>query len=177
MQTYEYRPTRMSTIEPSPEYVEPAHKLQKHWYTEKMGKDNLERKRTNIITRRQNESRFIRGRLYSHYKIEQIKEGVKEVRAKALLAAQEEAMKKNRVKKKKEDEVYEVRPVDDTMSLPMGTEFDFVLKAKAEEIDEAKSYNNIKMDELVDMLGYMDYRDALACNKYIIEAKRSQNYH
>jgi len=27
------------------------------------------------------------------------------------------------------------------------------------------------MDELVDALGYMDYRDALACNKYIIEAK------
>ncbi len=26
-------------------------------------------------------------------------------------------------------------------------------------------------------LGYMDYRDALACNKYIIEAKRSGDYH
>ena len=33
------------------------------------------------------------------------------------------------------------------------------------------------MDDLVDKLGYMDYRDALACNKYIIEAKRSGRYH
>ena len=33
------------------------------------------------------------------------------------------------------------------------------------------------MDELILKLGYMDYRDALACNKYIIEAKRSGDYH
>ena len=33
------------------------------------------------------------------------------------------------------------------------------------------------MDELVEKLGYMDYRDALAGNKYIIEAKRSGDYH
>jgi len=33
------------------------------------------------------------------------------------------------------------------------------------------------MDELVNKLGYMDYRDVLACNKYILEAKRSQDYH
>ena len=38
-------------------------------------------------------------------------------------------------------------------------------------------HNNDKMDELVIKLGYMDYRDALACNKYIIEAKRSGQYH
>lgn len=33
------------------------------------------------------------------------------------------------------------------------------------------------MDELIEKLGYMDYRDALACNRYIIEAKRSGDYH
>jgi hypothetical protein len=33
------------------------------------------------------------------------------------------------------------------------------------------------MDHLVNKLGYMDYRDALACNKYILEAKRSGDYH
>mmetsp|Transcript_22351 Transcript_22351/g.27470 ORF Transcript_22351/g.27470 Transcript_22351/m.27470 type:complete len:106 (+) Transcript_22351:470-787(+) len=68
-------------------------------------------------------------------------------------------------------------PVDDSMGLPMGTEFDFVIKAKAEEIDQQKMSNNVMMDELVEKLGYMDYRDALACNRYIIEAKRSQDYH
>ena len=67
--------------------------------------------------------------------------------------------------------------VDDQMNLPIGTEFDFVIKAKAEEIDSHKLLNNIKMDELVEKLCYMDYRDALACNKYIIEAKRSGEYH
>jgi len=68
-------------------------------------------------------------------------------------------------------------PVDDHMSLPIGTEFDFVIKAKAEEIDAQKEANNQKMDELVEKLGYMDYRDALACNRYIMEAKRSRDYH
>lgn len=63
------------------------------------------------------------------------------------------------------------------MDLPIGTEFDFIIKRKAEEIDSQKNQNNIKMDELVEKLGYMDYRDALACNKYIIEAKRSKDYH
>jgi hypothetical protein len=33
------------------------------------------------------------------------------------------------------------------------------------------------MDELIEQLGYMDYRDALACNKYILEAKRSKDYY
>lgn len=33
------------------------------------------------------------------------------------------------------------------------------------------------MDELVEKLGYLDYRDALACNKYILEAKRHKDYH
>ena len=67
--------------------------------------------------------------------------------------------------------------VDDQTNLPVGTEFDFIIKRKAEEIDSQKLHNNQKMDELVTKLGYMDYRDALACNKYIIEAKRSGDYH
>lgn len=67
--------------------------------------------------------------------------------------------------------------VDDQMDLPIGTEYDFIIKRKAEEIDNQKLLNNKKMDELIEKLGYMDYRDALACNKYIIEAKRSGEYH
>lgn len=67
--------------------------------------------------------------------------------------------------------------MDEQMSLPVGTTYDFVIKAKAEEIDAAKQSNNRMMDDLIKKLGYMDYRDALACNRYIIEAKRSKNYH
>jgi len=32
------------------------------------------------------------------------------------------------------------------------------------------------MDELVEKLGYLDYRDALACNRYIMEAKVSSDF-
>jgi hypothetical protein len=55
--------------------------------------------------------------------------------------------------------------------------FDYVIKEKAEMIDSQKVFNNDKMDELIEQLGYMDYRDALACNKYILEAKRSRDYY
>ena len=44
-------------------------------------------------------------------------------------------------------------------------------------IDKQKFLNNQVMDDLVNKLGYMDYRDALACNKYLIEAKRHGDYH
>lgn len=44
-------------------------------------------------------------------------------------------------------------------------------------IDKEKFWNNRIMDELVEKLGYMDYRDALVCNKYILEAKRNKDYH
>jgi len=36
--------------------------------------------------------------------------------------------------------------------------------------------NNRQMDKLIDKLGYMDYRDALALNRYILEAKRHGDY-
>lgn len=66
--------------------------------------------------------------------------------------------------------------IDDTFQLPYGLGHDHVIKRKAQLIDEAKTVNNVVMDELVEKLGYMDYRDALACNKYILEAKRSGDY-
>ena len=37
--------------------------------------------------------------------------------------------------------------------------------------------NNQHMDELVEKLGYLDYRDALAANKYILESKKHGDYH
>ena len=67
--------------------------------------------------------------------------------------------------------------VDDQFMLPYGLSFDNVIKKKAELIDSLKVANNVVMDELIERLGYMDYRDALACNRYILEAKRSGDYH
>ena len=68
-------------------------------------------------------------------------------------------------------------PLDDQYNLPIGTEFDYILKSEQKKNDNKKQINDMIMDELVAKLGYMDYRDALACNKYIIEAKRSGEYH
>jgi hypothetical protein len=67
--------------------------------------------------------------------------------------------------------------IDDQFQLPYGLGFDHIIKKKAELIDGQKQSNNLVMDQLINELGYMDYRDALACNKYIIEAKRSGDYH
>lgn len=72
---------------------------------------------------------------------------------------------------------YPVFDIDDSFNLPYQAGFDGIIKEKAAMIDSQKIYNNDKMDELVEQLGYMDYRDALACNKYIIEAKRSGDFH
>lgn len=67
--------------------------------------------------------------------------------------------------------------IDEQFLLPYGAGYDHVIKEKAEMIDSLKVSNNEVMDQLILNLGYMDYRDALACNKYIIEAKRSGDYH
>jgi hypothetical protein len=67
--------------------------------------------------------------------------------------------------------------IDDEFLLPYNYGFDDIIKEKSEEIDSQKEVNSKVMDELVLKLGYMDYRDALACNKYILEAKRSTDYH
>ena len=71
----------------------------------------------------------------------------------------------------------EMPEIEETYNVAMGTEFDYIFKERQELIDSQKKQNSVKMDELVAQLGYMDYRDALACNKYIIEAKRSNDYH
>lgn len=67
--------------------------------------------------------------------------------------------------------------IDEQFLLPYGAGYDNIIKEKAEMIDSLKVSNNEVMDQLILNLGYMDYRDALACNKYIIEAKRSGDYH
>ncbi len=66
---------------------------------------------------------------------------------------------------------------DDQFKLPYGVGFDHIIKKRADMIDKQKFWNNRVMDDLVTKLGYMDYRDALAVNKYILEAKRHGDYH
>jgi len=66
---------------------------------------------------------------------------------------------------------------DDQFKLPYGIGYDAIIKKRADMVDKQKFWNNKVMDELVNKLGYMDYRDALACNKYILEVKRHGDYH
>ena len=80
------------------------------------------------------------------------------------------------MKSQKQQSSFQVN-VDDEFNLPYGFGFDYVIKEKADLINNKKFKNNQLMDELVEKLGYMDYRDALAMNKYILEAKRHGDYH
>jgi hypothetical protein len=66
---------------------------------------------------------------------------------------------------------------DDQFKLPYGVGYDHVIKKRTDMVNSQKVWNNKVMDELVNKLGYMDYRDALACNKYILEAKKHGDYH
>lgn len=94
----------------------------------------------------------------------------------ASLKAKEQEQQSSIKKKSQGIEAPEI-VIDDEFLLPYNAGFDDVIKKKAELIDSQKETNNKVMDDLVLKLGYMDYRDALACNKYILEAKRSGDYH
>lgn len=67
--------------------------------------------------------------------------------------------------------------VEDDFKLPYGFGFDEIIQQKADLVNSMKVQNNKIMDELVVNLGYLDYRDCLAANKYILEAKRHGDYH
>jgi len=80
MLAYEFKPDAINELVPSPRYVDKA--LNEHQDTLKTSQYSLERKRTTALTKRQNEARYAQGRLYSHLKLYQIKQGVKDVREK-----------------------------------------------------------------------------------------------
>jgi len=123
MSAYEYKPTAINELVPAPRYVDKA--LNTAHETMRDSKYTRELYRSSVITRKQNEMRYAQGRMYTHLKLEQIKQSVKEVRAKALAESQKH------LKKKVEKEVFEKLPVDDQLNLPVGTEFDYVIKQKA----------------------------------------------
>jgi hypothetical protein len=66
--------------------------------------------------------------------------------------------------------------VDEEFNLPFGFGYDHIIKEKGDLMNNKKFYNNIMMDQLVEKLGFMDFRDMLALNKYMLEAKRTDDY-
>lgn len=174
MTAYDYKPEHITKIEPSPRYIESA--LLEGPQREKIKRDfvyNAERFRTAGILKRSNEQRVFQGRMYAHLKLHDMRTKVQQIRDNETLAQ----TKVRKTRATREGLPAPMFEIDDTFNLPIGTSFDHVIKEKAEMIDSQKMFNNDKMDELIEQLGYMDFRDALACNKYILEAKRSRDYH
>ena len=115
------------------------------------------------------------GRLFAHLRQDELRSAVQEIHEKETGASSDAAYSTTQIKEKG---VWVDRfEYDDQFKLPYGVGFDHIIKKKADMIDKQKFWNNRVMDELVNKLGYMDYRDALAVNKYIIEAKRHGDYH
>lgn len=52
-------------------------------------KYNLERHRSSYLSKRQNEARFITGRLYSHFKLEEMRQEIKIIKDKEVETRQE----------------------------------------------------------------------------------------
>lgn len=83
----------------------------------------------------------------------------------------------NRSDYKQAREVLYKGKIDPEFNLMTGYGQEEYLKLLRHKTDLKRNVNNQKMDELVEKLGFLDYRDFLAVNKYIIESKRSQEYH
>jgi len=139
----------------------------------------MQRYKDNIITKNKRYDRFVTGRLYTHLRHEELKQAMQDIKDKESglttedkqpLTAEDNEAGGGRL-------VYEQVEYDDTYKLPYGFGYDDYIKKKTDLINKQKTWNNKVMDELVEKLGYMDYRDALACNKYILEMKRQGNYH
>jgi len=168
---YEYKQTLIADLNPGHRYPEQA-LLPKHKIVKKRdARYNLERIRTSAITQKRNHARFYQGRIHTHLKLEQLKEDVANIRD------NESVQKSQDTFQGKRGIIAPDVQIDDQFLLPYGAGYDHIIKQKAELIDSQKQANNEVMDALVLRLGYMDYRDALACNKYIIESKLSGDYH
>ena len=118
------------------------------------------------------------GRLFAHLRQEELRQAVQDIHEKETSTSSQEAADTLSSSAIKEKGVWvDHFDYDDQFKLPYGVGYDHVIKKRTDMIDKQKFWNNRVMDELVESLGYMDYRDALACNKYIMEAKRHGDYH
>ena len=114
---------------------------------------------------------MVTGRLYAHVKPEEMKQSVQ------FIADKEKEGSQQKPSNRGQGIYFDSFDVDYTFKLPYGVGYDKVIKKKTDFINKQKVKNNLVMDELVQKLGYMDFRDALACNKYILDTKRHTDYH
>lgn len=174
MTAYQYRPDLIYKIDPAPHYPDNPVMTPKQQGERLRFKDSLERFRDNTISKRRQRERFLTGRLFAHLRQEELKQAVQEIHEKEGDAAETDSSK---VLIKEKGVWVDRFEYDDQFKLPYGVGYDTIIKKRADMVDKQKFWNNRVMDELVSKLGYMDYRDALACNKYIMETKRHGDYH
>ena len=175
-------PEVMTSIDPSPSYHNPGYP--------KTGGLRLTAKRRSLegaaafrqsltnIQQKQEKSRV--GRLYQHFHLIQMRKDIKLARTyegkydpEAGLDPSDKA--KAILRGEKKDALPDVK-IEDNFNLPFGFGYDNIIKERADMINDKKFLNNQVMDTLVEQLGYLDYRDALAANKYILETRRHQDY-
>lgn len=89
----------------------------------------------------------------------------------------EEASRVKELLKSEKGQLFPPVTVDGDLNLPYGFGFDKVIKEKKDRVNEKRFRVTQLMDELVEKLGYMDYRDMLAANRYILEAMDHEDYH
>jgi hypothetical protein len=82
-----------------------------------------------------------------------------------------------RKKKQKTANEFPMPKYDMENYLPYNLGFDDIIEDRAIPITSLKTRNIHVMDELIKKLGYLDYRDFLALNKYIFDAKKSEDAH
>ena len=175
MTAYQYKPQLIYKIDPAAYYPdEPNLSAGKQLARDKF-RDSLERFRDNALTKRRQRDRFLTGRLFAHLRNEELKKAVQLIKDKETGADEREGAAARALQER--GVWMEQLEVDDQFKLPYGVGFDKLIKKRTDMVDRDKLQNNRVMDELVAKLGYMDYRDALACNKYLLEVKRHGDYH
>lgn len=166
-------------IDPAPQYPDDptGPKTLYEWQRRRTVKLMLEKNRDNSMIRDKLRERYHYGRLYAHMRQIEMKDNVQSIRNKEL-GIDEDTKPLNAYNIKTEKGIsFELPEVEDTFKLPYGVGYDHVIKEKTDLLNQQKTLNYQAMNDLVEKLGYMDYRDALACNKYILEAKRHGDYH
>ena len=136
--------------------------------------------RSGVLKKKGIEERTRTGRLWAHLKHIEMKNHVRDIRTQEGTIVEEEKSYDEKlvdVLKDQKSETGQSIKIEEEFNLPYGFGFDDIIKEKVDLINNKKFQNNRLMDELVERLGYLDYRDALAANKYILEAKRHGDYH
>ena len=99
------------------------------------------------------------------------------IRLKEKLRKKNNMIKGQKVSVKQAREIYHKGKIDPEFNVITGYGHEEFLKLIRHKTDLKRNVNNQMMDQLVEKLGFLDYRDFLAVNKYIIESKRAEEYH